>query len=143
MGVFDTDKDFRIRIGVLKDMGFQLSHWGTPDWYKAYKTKNIYTRVCQKACWYPSKKFYEMYDEDLKLVVMYFPKGFEGYVNWNAMGFPYGWSPKDSGIVVAYHDCNYGDSTWEPVYMKARTIIDIECAIMEGKKRHNEYYDYE
>ena len=59
----------------------------------------------------------------------YFPKGFEGYVNWNARGFPYGWSPKDSGVVVAYHDCDYGDSTWEPVYMKARTIIDIECEL--------------
>ena len=143
MSLFDTDKDFKIKIGVLKDMGFQLSHWGTPDWYKTYKTKNILTRNSRKSFWKPSKKFYEMYDEDLKLVVIYFPKGFDGYVNWYAMGFPYGWNPKDSGIVVAYHDCDYGDSTWDPVYMKARTIIDIECAIMEGKKRHNKYYDYE
>ena len=100
MGIFDTDKDFKIKIGVLKDMGFQLSHWGSPDWYKTYKTKDILTRSV-KSFWKPSKKFYEMFDEDLRLVVMYFPKGFDGYVNWSAMGFPYGWSPKDSGIVVA------------------------------------------
>lgn len=145
MSLFDTYDDFKIRIKTLNNMGFMLGHWGSPDWYTEYKTEDIFKRYTRKCHWKPCRKFYEYFDEDNQIVVLYFPKGFDAYINWSAMGL----SGKNvdfskSAYVVAYDDsddtsCGRFDAIATPV----KTIIDIECVIMQTNKLLDLYYKEE
>ena len=87
MSLLDVHDDFKIRIKTLNNMGFTLHHWGSPDWFGVYKSNSIYyTKGTRKCHWKPCKKFYEYYDEDNQVVIMYFPKGFDAYIHWDALG---------------------------------------------------------
>lgn len=142
MSLFDTHDDFKIRIKTLNNMGFTLGHWGSPDWFTEYKTNDIIKRHLKKCHWKPCRKFYEYVDEDNQVVVLYFPKGFEGYIHWRAIGL----SGKNidfskSAYVVAYDDtsCDRFDAIATPV----KTIIDIECTIMQINKSLDLYHEEE
>ena len=79
MSILDIHDDFGIRIKTLNNMGFTLQHWGSPDWYT--ETYNIFKKDTRRCHWKPCRKFYEYFDEDNQAVVMYFPKGFDAYIN--------------------------------------------------------------
>ena len=148
MGLLNTNDDFKIRISSLKEMGFKMNYWGSPDWYSNYKDNSINAQInrryrTSKPHWKPSKKFYEYYDEDWEITYYYFPKKFDGYVNWDAIGFPINWNPDLSkhSIIIAYDEsAEFGDS-WRPVQITVKNMIDIEHAILEAQKRSREYYE--
>lgn len=146
MSLLDVHDNFKIRIKTLNNMGFVLGHWGSPDWFGVYKSNSIYYKKGTRKChWKPCRKFYEYYDEDNQVVIMYFPKGFDAYINWSAMGL----SKKNidfskSGYVVAYDDSddiNYG--RFKVIITPVKTIIDIECVIMQVNKLLDLYYKEE
>ena len=73
---------------------------------------------------------------------MYFPKGFDAYINWDAFGL----SGKNidfskSAYVVAYDDSDdtsYG--RFDAIATPVKTVIDIECVIMQVNKLLDLYY---
>ena len=141
MSLLDIHDDFKIRIKTRNNMGFTLQHWGSPDWYT--ETYNIFKKDTRRCHWKPCRKFYEYYDEDNQAVVMYFPKGFDAYINWDAFGL----SGKNidfskSAYVVAYDDSAdtiYGH--FDAIATPVKTIIDIECAIMQVNKLIDSYQE--
>ena len=137
MSLLDIHDDFNIRIKTLNNMGFTLQYWGRPDWFGVYKSNSIYyTKGTRKCHWKPCKKFYEYYDEDNRVVIMYFPKGFDAHIHWDALGL----SGKNidfskSSYVVAYDDSDdprYG--RFRAIATPVKTVIDIECVIMQVNK---------
>lgn len=131
MSLLDVHDDFKIRIKTLNNIGFVLGHWGSPDWYT--ETYNIFKKDTRRCHWKPCKKFYEYYDEDNQVVIMYFPKGFDAYIHWDALGL----SGKNidfskSSYVVAYDDMSY--ARFDAIVTPVKTIIDIECIIMQVNK---------
>ena len=142
MSIFDIHDDFKIRIKILNNMGFTLQHWGSPDWYTEYKTNNRFKKPTRNLHWKPCRKFYEYYDEENQVVVLYFPKGFDAYINWDTFGL----SGKNidfskSAYVVAYDDSDdtsYG--RFDAIATPVKTVIDIECVIMQMNKLLNLYY---
>ena len=137
MSILDIHDDFNIRIKTLNNMGFTLQHWGSPDWFGVYKSNSdYYTKGTRRCHWKPCRKFYEYYDEENQVVIMYFPKGFDAYIHWDALGL----SGKNidfskSAYVVAYDDSvdtSYG--RLRAIATPVKTVIDIECVIMQVNK---------
>lgn len=143
MSLLDVHDDFKIRIKTLNDMGFVLGHWGSPDWFGVYKSNSIYyTKGTRKCHWKPCRKFYEYYNEDNQVVIMYFPKGFDAYIHWDTLGL----SGKNidfskSAYVIAYDDMSYG--RFDAIATPVKTIIDIECVIMQVNKLLDSYNEEE
>jgi hypothetical protein len=137
MGVFDIPDLNKIKIGDLKNMGFVMGYWGSPDWYTDYKTRDLRRRSNRRCHWRPTKKFYEWFDPDTKIVCYYFPKGFDGFVNWGAMGLDIWkkYNTEKRGLIVCYDDWDWG-FRWDTICVEAKSITDFECTIMEAKKRY-------
>ena len=143
MSILDIHDDFRIRIKTLNNMGFTLQHWGRPDWFGVYKSNSdYYTKGTRKCHWKPCRKLYEYYDEENQVVIMYFPKGFDAYIHWDALGL----SGKNidfskSAYVVAYDDMCH--NRFDAIVTPVKTIIDIECIIMQVNKLLDSYNEDE
>lgn len=142
MGLLDIN-NFKIRIKPLNEMGFSMSYWGSPDWWTEYKNNSLYVRArrihtgFQKPHWYPSKKFYEKYDEDNEIVYYYFPKGFEGYVNWSALDLKnITHDFTKNPLIVAYSD----EDRWDAIVRVPKSMIDFETIVMEAEKMEEEYW---
>ena len=122
-------------------MGFTLQHWGRPDWFGVYKSSSdYYTKGTRKCHWKPCRKFYEYFDEENQVVIMYFPKGFDAYIHWDALGL----SGKNidfskSAYVVAYDDMCY--NRFDTIVTPVKTIIEIECIIMQVNKLITSYQE--
>lgn len=144
MGLLDINDDFKIRIKSLNDIGFEMSYWGSPDWYTQYKDNSFYSisrrevRSHQKPHWYPTKKFYEKYDEDNNIVYYYFPKGFNGDIHWGGLdlkNFTHDFTK--NALIISYSDMD----RWDTIVRVPKSMIDIETIIMEAEQKEKEYWE--
>lgn len=134
MGIFNINN--KITISELKQLGFRLGYWGSPDYYTERKLTSIHSRNHTTPHWNPCRKFYEYYNDDIKALIYYFPKKFDAYVNWKYIGVL---KPDllRNGVIVIQSDTGAFDSE---IYQVSDMSI-FEYAIGRAQQLYDTWYN--